>query len=86
MTAKRIEELIKQTAYPDSNSVYQAMNQVWNEMQQDFNSRICENCEHSAWHDGLLCVKQVCSDVNGGIDNHPYVESDFGCNKWETKS
>ncbi len=26
------------------------MLQVWNEMQQDFNSKICENCQHFVSH------------------------------------
>lgn len=47
MNVDRIEELMKQTAYPESRSVMQAMLQVWNEMQQDFNSRKCENCIHN---------------------------------------
>jgi len=46
MTSERIEELQNRTAYPESNSVYQALLQVWNEMQQEFNNRTCENCQH----------------------------------------
>lgn len=34
MTTKRIEELQKKTAYPDSLSVYNALMQVWNECEQ----------------------------------------------------
>ena len=46
MTLERVEELIKRTAYPESNSVYQAMMQLWNEVQQECNSKICRNCQH----------------------------------------
>ncbi len=35
MTTERIEEIQKQTAYPDSISVQQALLQVWNECEQD---------------------------------------------------
>ena len=47
MTTDRIEEIIKQTAYPESNSVLQALHQVWNEVQQENNERIgsCEKCK-----------------------------------------
>ena len=46
MTADRIEEIIKQTAYPESNSVYQALLQVWTEVQHESNERIgsCKKC------------------------------------------
>ena len=48
MTSDRIDEIIKATAYPESQSVYLAMRQVWNEVQQDFNSRTCEWVEDEA--------------------------------------
>jgi hypothetical protein len=35
MTADRIEEIQKGTAFPDSVSVQQALLQVWNECQQE---------------------------------------------------
>lgn len=31
----RIKEIQEQTAYPESVSVYQALNQVWNECEQE---------------------------------------------------
>jgi len=48
MTTDRIEEIIKQTVYPESNSVLQALLQVWNEVQQENNERIgsCGECNH----------------------------------------
>lgn len=35
MTSERIKEIQKQTAYPNSVSVQQALLQVWNECEQD---------------------------------------------------
>tara|TARA_R110000782_G_C14555188_1_gene385478 strand:- start:292 stop:513 length:222 start_codon:yes stop_codon:yes gene_type:complete len=35
MNSERINEILKNTAYPESKSVYQALLQVWNECQQD---------------------------------------------------
>ena len=35
MTSERIIEIHKETAYPKSGSVYQALLQVWNECEQD---------------------------------------------------
>jgi len=40
MTTARIEAIIKETAYPESNSVMQALLQVWNEVQQECNKRV----------------------------------------------
>lgn len=37
MTTDRIIEIHKETAYPESRSVYQALLQVWNECEQDKN-------------------------------------------------
>ena len=34
MTSDRIKEIQEQTAYPDSRSVQLALNQVWNECEQ----------------------------------------------------
>ncbi len=86
MNSKRIEELMKQTAYPESASVYSAMFQVWNEMVQDYNtSRICENC---AWVGGNHAVGDgiytalYCSNSNIEVG---IVRKDFGCNKFERK-
>ncbi len=42
MTSKRIEELQKQTAYPNSRSVHQAILQAWNETQQKCNAELNE--------------------------------------------
>ena len=36
MNSKRIQEIQSTTAYPDSNSVAQALKQVWNECGHDF--------------------------------------------------
>ena len=76
MTSDRIEELMKQTAYPESNSVLQAMNQVLNEMQQDFNSRTCDNCK---W-DNSWDVMASCSLI--GYTRY----RDFGCNQFVRKA
>ena len=46
MNPKRIEEIQKETAYPDSISVQQALLKVWNECEQEKvvknNTVICE--------------------------------------------
>ena len=80
MTSGRIEELQKQTAYPDSQSVQQAMLQVWNEVQQDFNSRTCENCKYIIEESVITVMK--CTYKHNDII-FPY--KDFGCNKWKSK-
>ena len=77
MTSDRIEELQKQTAYPESQSVHQALLKVWNEMQQDFNNRTCSTCKY-------FTTPQFNYSVCGQIGNVT-VPYDFGCNKWEAK-
>jgi len=72
MTSDRIEEIIKQTAYPESMSVLSGMKQIWNEMQQEFNSRTCENCK--AW-----TMEKHCEELDTVTDE------DFGCNRFERK-
>ena len=37
MTSNRIDEILKETAYPDSRSVHKALLQVWNECEQQSN-------------------------------------------------
>ncbi len=77
MTSTRIEELMKQTAYPESDSVYQAMNQVWNEMQQDFNSRVCMNCVYNTPSE--MCNKFIKRPPTSQV-------SKFGCTEFERYS
>ena len=66
----RIEELMGQTAYPHSRSVYGAMMQLKNEMWQEFNSRTCGNC--SNWDCEIHCT----------FLDMP-TDEDFGCNVFE---
>jgi ferritin-like metal-binding protein YciE len=40
MNSKRIEEIQKQTAYPESQSVFTALHQVWNEVGQEYQAEI----------------------------------------------
>ena len=42
MTAERIKEIQKQTAYPDSVSVQQALLQVWNECSKSSQTEILD--------------------------------------------
>ncbi len=47
MTTKRIQEIQKETAYPDSHSVQQALLQVWNECSQEQPEIIhCKECKY----------------------------------------
>lgn len=40
MNSERIKEILKETAYPESRSVYIALLQVWNECQQENNTTV----------------------------------------------
>ena len=81
MTSERIEELMKQTAYPESHSVHQAMLQLWNEMEQDFNSRVCENCDELQPEFSNTCALGIAipDDWDGMSD------LTFGCNSFFRK-
>ena len=76
MTSNRIEEIIKRTAYPQSNSVLQALHQVWNEVQQECNKNkgSCRECKFSkiTMQGSLYCCKL------SGI-NEFYVKNDWYC-------
>lgn len=75
MNTSRIEELMKQTAYPESQSVMQAMTQVWNECQQEFNARQCKDCK---WD---RTIPEIHSCALIGYTRY----ENFGCNKFEPK-
>ena len=40
MTSDSIDEIRKQTAYPESKSVHDALHQVWNEVAHEFNHKM----------------------------------------------
>ena len=40
MTSERIKEIQEQTAYPESRSVMLALNQVWNECEQELRKEL----------------------------------------------
>jgi len=83
MTTDRLDEIIKGTAYPDSNSVYQAVYQVENEMQQEFNSRTCENCKHGTEEDGPTYDCYMSRNYFGY--DHVALPIDYGCTKFKRK-
>ena len=86
MTSDRIEEIQKKTAYPESNSGLEALKQVWNEMQQEFNSRLCVNCISYGGGDELgggiklarFCRLGIRDDSLSNISNAPT----FGCTEF----
>jgi hypothetical protein len=54
MTSDRIRQIHETTAYPESRSVHQALLQVWNECEQEYNKekravteKKCETCKHN---------------------------------------
>jgi radical SAM protein with 4Fe4S-binding SPASM domain len=80
MTSDRIEEIIKQTAYPESNSVMQALKQVWHETYFDVKNEVgkCIDCKH------LLCngICKLHSEDSG--ENITMMNDDF-CSYFERK-
>jgi hypothetical protein len=81
MTTDRIEEIIKGTAYPQSNSVLQALYQVWNEVQQECNKSrgSCKTCKYSILFDNEL----YCGFVKVG--NEEKKEDNWYCADYEEK-
>ena len=80
MTTDRLKELQKTTAYPESISVYQALFQVWVELEQDFKSRTCDNCHYG---DTETKGTIICRHYDDAMPFH--VPLDFGCNKFKRK-
>ena len=82
MTSDRIEEIQKQTAYPDSQSVTNALLTVWNEVAFGLNNRKCINCKfYGQFKDttsGDCYGPRDKSDTSECSDN-------FGCIDWQTK-
>ena len=84
MTSDRIQELQENTACPDSISVHSALLQVWNEMQQEFNSRTCENCEF--WEIEVYIEQPgYCNKFISEGYCDALTDRDFGCNLFERK-
>jgi hypothetical protein len=74
MDLNRIKEIQKQTAYPDSHSVQQALLKVWNEAQQEIKD--CKSCVHekeSADIDLAVYWCSKCIHNNQAEDNFEYI-------------
>jgi len=74
MNSERIKEIQAQTGYPESHSVQQALNQVWNECTQD-NTVMCNGIvkEHQNKIDDL--EKEV-TGINSIINvQHDYIKT-----------
>ena len=92
MTSDRIEEIIKGTAYPQSNSVLQALHQVWNEVQQECNKSkgSCKECIHVCYPKAKTyeghpkCMKnnscgEVAITINGNYYEHQIINPNWFC-------
>ena len=91
MNHDRIEEIMKATAYPESNSGYQALLQVWNEVQHDNNTRIgaCEYCVHFDTSLGNSPRHGYCSrlrDTEQALWVNIETVADWYCRDFERKS
>ena len=61
------------------------MLQVWNELQQDFNSKTCENCKFTgkSINEDYCECSIINANDNMTLGGSPLtVKKDFGCNKW----
>ena len=65
MTSDRIEQIQKETAYPNSVSVMIALNKVWNELQQECNKQ-------------LECLKEQIESKDNQIRLQDAAYSDIG--------
>ena len=57
MDSKRIEEILKTTAYPESVSVMLALKQVWNECEQS--KKDLNNAYTKGYNDGLEAARNI---------------------------
>lgn len=88
MNTKRIEEIQKETAYPDSISVQQALLKVWNECEQEKavkNNAVSPLVSNSALQDNGKLVDNMCMSYR--YDFGLMAEQDkqalrFECKEW----
>jgi len=67
MTSERIKEIQMTTAYPESVSVMSALNQVWNECEQEKANRMYSEEDMNKY--GEYCASHVLKSQIG----HPYL-------------
>ena len=88
MNTKRIEEIQKETAYPDSISVQQALLKVWNECEQEKavkNNAVLPLVSNSALQDNSKLVDNMCMSYRhdfGLMAEQDKQELRFECKEW----
>ena len=88
MNTKRIEEIQKETAYPDSISVQQALLKVWNECEQEKavkNNAVLPHVSNSALQDNSKLVDNMCMSYRhnfGLMAEQDKQELRFECKEW----
>jgi len=63
MISNRIDEILKETAYPDSRSVHQALLQVWNECEQESNRIHYESKKDAEAKEETRSIKKQINDL-----------------------
>ena len=88
MNTKRIEEIQKETAYPDSISVQQALLKVWNECEQEKavkNNAVSPLVSNSALQDNSKLVDNMCMSYRhdfGLMTEQDKQALRFECKEW----
>lgn len=88
MNTKRIEEIQKETAYPDSISVQQALLKVWNECEQEKavkNNAVLPLVSNSALHNNNKLIENMCISYRhdfGLMKEEEKNELRFQCKEW----
>ena len=88
MNTKRIEEIQKETAYPDSISVQQALLKVWNECEQEKavkNNAVLPLVSNSALQDNSKLVDNMCMSYRhdfGLMAEQDKQALRFECKEW----
>jgi len=88
MNTKRIEEIQKETAYPDSISVQQALLKVWNECEQEKavkNNAVLPLVSNSALKDNSKLVDNMCMSYRhdfGLMAEQDKQTLRFECKEW----
>jgi len=78
------EEYLNQaSSYKTSRGKELHADALINEIFDDFELRICENCKHGVAYDGNVYQCRPLYDALGGIET--FTAHNFGCNKWSIR-
>lgn len=78
MTAERLKEIQKETAYPESTSVWNALNQACNETEQESNKLLMKYIKHVQNCEG----KDFINEIGAPQSDIRFTEEEINILRW----